>query len=189
MKFSRVVMGLVVLALMSCATHTASKPREVTEVRMLNQCKTVRDMPVAIDQDEWTDVELKSIIAALKVWTYGTGGRLHWVSVTDENLERALILEKIEPNVLGYHAKRGNLISLMPSRSANEKVFAGVVIHEVGHALGLAHNDKNTMTFMHANMGDVPPSLLEHPQLPEADIEAYWAMDKCSLFDEPWGGK
>lgn len=70
-----------------------------------------------------------------------------------------------------YHSKTIKFIGLMTYRINNYDKFKKVTLHEIGHLLGLTHNNKNTVMFKHVT--DQTEDLTDH------DIKEFCKIYGC----------
>lgn len=99
--------------------------------------------------------EIESIHNAAEQWTYETGGLVEFEFVSSMKIEpdTVIIFKKnheeeevqsvdieIKGNSLGYYSKNTNIIAVVYDRIYSIDLYEEVVMHELGHALGLGHN-------------------------------------------------
>lgn len=181
-------MKYVVAFLVFLAACSSAIPISEVPVKHTNKCSADKPMPYWIDE-EFNSDERTVVLHALNVWSQGTGYRLHWIEVDSPlslhfvKLTDAKKIEEIDRHsgarVLGIFVGTDYSIHFMTERFKSVELFDVVAIHEIGHALGLLHNDRNVYTYMHASVDSIPRELWSNTILPTADYDAYWNLDDC----------
>jgi hypothetical protein len=121
----------------------------------------------------------------MRVWERGTGGR-----VCFEPGGRDLVLEKVanaeqlkplDPDWAKHVAlTEGGHIWLVQSGVSDPGGFRALVVHELGHHLGLGHVEDTPLTYMHSSIADTPEELRLHGRLPERDARDFCATQRCT---------
>jgi hypothetical protein len=155
-------------------------------VRDPEECPGVCAHPVdyAVDPG-FDDGERALIEQAMRTWQRGTGGR-----VCFEPGGHDLVIERLDrPEQLAPHdsdwAKHvalteGDHIWLVEPSVSDPGVFRALVVHELGHYLGMGHVEDTPLTYMHSTITDTPAELLERAHLPERDALDFCAVHRCT---------
>jgi hypothetical protein len=125
------------------------------------------------------------IAEAARTWERGSGGRVCFREGGDDvrfiRLNEQRDLEPEDPDWQRHVAlcKTGR-IWLVPSKVDDRSEYVALVIHELGHHLGLAHIEDAPMTYMHSTINDTPMSLRATPQIPERDRREFCKVHRCT---------
>jgi hypothetical protein len=122
---------------------------------------------------------------AMQVWEGGTNGRVCFVpggrDLVIERLDRPQELEPFDGEWQRHVAlTKGDHIWIVASRVDEPGEFRALVVHELGHRLGIGHIDDTQQTYMHTTINDTPPDLWKHARLPDRDARAYCAVNACT---------
>lgn len=143
----------------------------------------------------FTDDEVEYILAATWEWSKATDGRVtydvvflssynkidfkHGIllnKVSEDNIE-ILALDRLNHNsTLGYYTNSGFMPQIvLVSNRISEREYKMVVMHEIGHSLGLKHNegDEGMNTLMY------PTVELQSDYISETDLKNYCKLHHC----------
>jgi hypothetical protein len=134
---------------------------------------------------KFSEEERGLVHEGMKVWEKGTGGRVCFAEGGDDvefiRLEKQSELKPIDdewPNHVAL-CKSGK-IWIVASKMETHGEYIGVVVHELGHHLGLRHIEDVQATYMHSTINDTPRELWTDPQLPERDRREFCAIHGCT---------
>jgi hypothetical protein len=150
-----------------------------------NACPAPCENAVAYNLDPSFNADEQQLIAeGARVWEAGTGGRVCFVEGGDDltfiRLERQSDLEPYDPDWPRHVAlNKGNRIWIVAAEVDDPGEYRALVIHEIGHYLGLGHIEDTAATYMHGTINDTPRSMWKHASLPERDRRAYCTAHKC----------
>jgi hypothetical protein len=135
--------------------------------------------------DQFSDEERGYIEDAMRVWEGGTGGRVCFApGGTDlfiERLDRSDDLKPWDPDWPRHVAlTKGGHIWIVAPRIEDAGEYRALVVHELGHHLGIGHIEDTAATYMHATINDTPAELWRHLKLPARDGRAYCEVHRCS---------
>jgi hypothetical protein len=159
------------------ASHAVEDPGE---------CPGVCERPVDYTIDSAFDPDERALIEqAMHVWQRGTGGRVCFEpggrDLVVEKLERAEQLQPWDADWSKHVAlTKGGHIWLVEPSVSDPGEFRALVVHEIGHHLGLGHVEDTDLTYMHSSIGDTPDELRKHARLPERDSRDYCAAHRCT---------
>jgi hypothetical protein len=151
-----------------------------------SDCPGACAQPVRYKVDPAFDAEERALIVqALDVWQRGTGGRACFVPGGEdlfvERLERAQELEPWDPDWARHVAlAKGGHVWIVNAAVPEAGAFRALVVHEIGHTLGLGHVEDTPLTYMHSAIGDTPAELRDTARLPERDRLDYCAEHVCT---------
>ena len=133
----------------------------------------------SFDQDEQ-----ETIAEAARVWERGTGGRVCFSRDGNDlrfiRLEQQRELEPFDDEWQNHVAlNKGGRIWIVSSKIDDRGEYLALVIHEIGHHLGLGHIEDTRSTYMHGTINDTPRSLWRHPGLPERDRREFCSVRGC----------
>lgn len=134
----------------------------------------------AFDGDERLLVE-----QAMHVWERGTAGRVCFAEsgrdLVIEKLDRA---EQLEPWDADWRRHvgltKGERIWIVAARIDDPGEYRALVVHELGHYLGIGHIEDTLATYMHSTINDTPVSLWRHASLPDRDARAFCEVHRCA---------
>ena len=134
---------------------------------------------------QFDDDEQAIIAEAAGAWEHGSGGRVCFSrgghDIQFIRLDRQSELEPQDSEWRHHVALcKGNKIWLVPSKIDERGEYVALVIHEIGHHLGLPHIEDAKDTFMHSTINDTPHALWVTPVLPERDRREFCSVRSCS---------
>jgi hypothetical protein len=133
---------------------------------------------------QFNEDESALIVEAMRVWERGTDGRVCFQSggrdLVIEKLDRSDELQPWDPDWSRHVAlTKGGRIWIVAARIDDPGEYRALVVHELGHHLGIGHIEDTALTYMHSTINDTPESLWKHPRLPERDARAYCEVHRC----------
>jgi hypothetical protein len=155
-------------------------------VRDPTACPGECDRPIAYSLDPQFNADEQSLIEqAMRVWERGTGGRVCFApggrDVVIEKLDRSDELQPWDPDWPRHVAlTKGGRIWIVATRVDDPGEYRALVVHELGHRLGIGHIEDTASTYMHSTINDTPLELWTHAQLPERDARAYCEVHRCT---------
>jgi hypothetical protein len=125
------------------------------------------------------------IAEAARVWERGSGGRVCFREGGGDlrfiRLAEQRELEVEDPDWQRHVALcKAGKIWLVPSKVDDRSEYVALVIHELGHHLGLAHIEDTATTYMHSTINDTPASLRLSPQIPVRDRREFCKVHRCT---------
>jgi hypothetical protein len=151
-----------------------------------DECPGVCARPIDYTIDPgFTPDERALVEQAMHAWQRGTGGRVCFEpggrDLVVERIDRAEQLQPRDPDWAKHVAltEKGH-IWLVEPRVPDPGVFRALMIHEIGHHLGLGHVEDTPLTYMHSSIDDTPEELREHGRLPPRDARDYCAAHRCT---------
>ncbi len=142
--------------------------------------------PIAYSLDPRFSVGERALIEeAMRVWETGTAGRVCFVpGGRDLVLERLERSDELQPWDSGWphHVAltKGSRIWIVAPRVEDPGEYRALIVHELGHHLGIGHIEDTAMTYMHSTINDTPPDLWLHARLPPRDGRAFCAVRQCT---------
>jgi hypothetical protein len=155
-------------------------------VRDPSVCPGECERPIAYSLDpQFNSDEQVLIEQAMHVWERGTGGRVCFApggrDVVIEKLDRSDELQPWDPDWPRHVAlTKGARIWIVATRVDDPGEYRALIVHELGHRLGIGHIEDTTTTYMHSTINDTPPELWKHALLPERDARAYCEVHRCT---------
>ena len=149
-------------------------------------CPGVCAHPIDYTIDSDFDADERGLIEqAMRVWQRGTGGRVCFEpggrDLVIEKLDRCEQLLPLDPDWSKHVAlTQGGHIWLVEPSVSGPGEFRALVVHEIGHHLGLGHVEDTPLTYMHSSIADTPEELREHARLPERDARDFCAAHRCT---------
>ena len=128
--------------------------------------------------------EEKVIGEAASAWETGSGGRVCF-SRGGSDLEFIRLAQQrdLEPedSQWQHHVAlcKGSKIWIVPSKIDERGEYVALVIHEIGHHLGLPHIEDAKATYMHSTINDTPHELWTTPVIPERDRREFCSVRNC----------
>lgn len=173
----------VALACLLGAAGPAAGPRTVDDP---SRCPGACESPIRYRLDpSFDDDERTLIVQAMGVWEAGTRGRACFApGGSDLYIERVESAEALKP-MDGDWARhvaltKGNHVWIVEAAVPDPGAFRALVVHEVGHYLGLGHVEDTPLTYMHSAIADTPEELRDDPALPERDRRDFCAEHGCT---------
>jgi hypothetical protein len=154
-------------------------------VRDPTACVGECERPIAYSLDpQFNSVERDLISDAMRVWEKGTGGRVCFApgghDLVIEKLDRSDQLQPWDADWPRHVAlTKGGRIWIVATRIDDPGEYRALVVHELGHHLGIGHIEDTAMTYMHSTINDTPPDLWTHARLPERDARAFCEVRRC----------
>jgi hypothetical protein len=155
--------------------------------------------PISYALDPRFDEEEQALIReAMQLWERGTGGRVCFApagegprQVTGPGGGRELVIERLErsdqlqpwdPSDWPHHVAltKGGRIWIVAPRVDDRGEYRALIVHELGHHLGIGHIEDTPFTYMHSTINDTPPEMWLHPRLPPRDARAYCEVHRCT---------
>jgi hypothetical protein len=134
---------------------------------------------------QFNEVERTLVEQAMQVWSEGTGGRVRYVpggrDLVIEKLDRAEQLQPWDTEWPRHVAlTKGTRIWVVGSTIDEPGEYRALMVHELGHHLGVGHIEDTPVTFMHSTINDTPSELRKHPRLPDRDARAFCQVHRCT---------
>ncbi|MGD0675816.1 MAG: hypothetical protein ABSC94_10385 [Polyangiaceae bacterium] len=149
-------------------------------------CAGECDHPIAYSLDVQFNADERELIAdAMRVWERGTGGRVCYEpggrDLVIEKLERSDQLQPWDSEWPRHVAlTKGSRIWIVAARIDDPGEYRALVVHELGHHLGIGHIEDTPMTYMHSTINDTPQELWANPRLPARDARAFCDIRRCT---------
>jgi hypothetical protein len=142
--------------------------------------------PIAYTLDPQFNADERRVIdEAMRVWERGSGARVCFAPGGDdlviEKLDRSEQLRAFDPDWPQHVAlTRGGRIWIVAARIDDEGEYRGLIVHELGHYLGIGHIEDTAQTYMHSTINDTPVDLWKHARLPPRDGRAFCEVRRCT---------
>jgi hypothetical protein len=149
-------------------------------------CEGASERPVAYTLDPRFNADERRVIGeAMQVWARGSGGRVAFVEggqdLVIEKLDSSEELRPFDPDWPQHVAlTRGDRIWIVAARIDDAGEYRALIVHELGHFLGIGHIEDTPMTYMHSTINDTPVDLWKHAHLPQRDARAFCEARKCT---------
>jgi hypothetical protein len=132
----------------------------------------------------FSEQEQQHIADAAAVWERGSGGRVCFQKGGHDlrfiRLEHQRDLSPFDDEWQNHVAlNKSGRIWIVPSKVDEPGEYVALVIHEIGHHLGLNHIEDTSATYMHSTINDTPRFLWKRPSLPERDRAEYCSVRGC----------
>jgi hypothetical protein len=150
------------------------------------ECPGTCARPVGYSLDPRFDEQERVLVGeAMRTWEQGTGGRVRFVAggrdLVIEKLDRADQLQPWDPDWPHHVAlTKGGRIWIVAGAVEDPGEYRALVVHELGHHLGIGHIEDTAATYMHSMISDTPPALWARAELPERDGRAYCEVHRCT---------
>jgi hypothetical protein len=173
-------------AALACLLGSALPAAPPQLVEDPSDCAGICEEPVHYTLDPSFDPDERALIEqGMHVWQRGTGDRVCFApggqDLVVERLERAEDLSPWDPDWARHVAlTKGGHVWIVEPAVSEPGAFRALVVHEVGHYLGLGHVEDTTMTYMHSAIGDTPEELRDEARLPERDRRDFCAEHGCT---------
>ncbi len=155
-------------------------------VRDPTACQGACDHAIEYSLDPQFNADERDLITdAMHVWERGTGGRVCFAQggrdLVIEKLDRSDQLQPWDADWPRHVAlTKGGRIWIVATRIDDPGEYRALVVHELGHHLGIGHIEDTSMTYMHSTINDTPPELWTNAQLPERDARAFCEVRRCT---------
>jgi hypothetical protein len=155
-------------------------------VRDPGTCAGECERTVAFTLDpQFSAEEQRVIVEAMHVWEQGSGGRACFTrggqDLIIEKLDRSDQLQPWDPDWPQHVAlTKGGRIWVVAGRIDDPGEYRALIVHELGHHLGIGHIEDTALTYMHSTINDTPVELWKHGRLPDRDGRAYCAVHRCT---------
>jgi hypothetical protein len=149
-------------------------------------CAGECDRPIAYTLDPQFNSDERDLIAdAMRVWERGTSGRVCFApggrDLVIEKLDRSDQLQPWDADWPRHVAlTKGGRIWIVAARIDDPGEYRALVVHELGHHLGIGHIEDTAMTYMHSTINDTPQDLWTHARLPTRDARAFCEVHRCT---------
>jgi hypothetical protein len=173
-----------VLAIALLIGSTGAGPSEA--VRDPRACAGECPRPIAYTLDPHFDADECGVIGeAMRVWERGTAGRVCFTpggqDLVIEKLDRSDQLEPWDPDWPRHVAlTKGGRIWIVAARIEDIGEYRALIVHELGHHLGIGHIEDTPVTYMHTTINDTPMDLWRNARLPERDARAFCQVHRCT---------
>lgn len=162
------------------------RPATRAAVEDPGECPGASDRPISYTVDPAFDADEHALIQqAMRAWERGTGDRVRFApggrDLVIVKVDRAEALEPWDPDWSQHIAltKAGH-IWIVDNGVTDPGLFRALVMHEIGHHLGLAHVEDTPLTYMHSRINDTPEELRTRVRLPERDGHDFCAVHRCT---------
>ncbi len=149
-------------------------------------CPGECDRTIAYSLDPQFNSDEQALIEqAMRVWERGTGGRVCFApggrDLVIDKLDRSDELQPWDPDWPRHVAlTKGGRIWIVATRVDDPGEYRALVVHELGHRLGIGHIEDTTATYMHSTINDTPQELWKNAKLPERDARAFCEAHRCT---------
>jgi hypothetical protein len=152
-------------------------------------CAGTCERTIAYNLDPQFNADERRIIdEAMQVWEQGSGGRVCFApqdgareDLVIEKLERSDQLQPWDPDWPQHVAlTKGGRIWVVAARIDDVGEYRALIVHELGHHLGIGHIEDTPMTYMHSTINDTPLDLWRHARLPDRDGRAFCQVHRCT---------
>lgn len=131
--------------------------------------------------------ERRVIDEAMRIWEQGSGGRVRFEpggqDLVIEKLDRSDQLQPWDPDWPQHVAlTKGGRIWIVAARIDDADEYRALIVHELGHHIGIGHIEDTAMTYMHSTINDTPIELWRHPRLPGRDARAFCEVHRCTCL-------
>ncbi len=150
-----------------------------------NACAGACERPIGYSIDAHFNADERQLIDdAMHVWEQGTGGRVCFAAgghdLVIEKLDRSEQLQPWDPDWPRHVAlTKGGRIWIVATRVDDQGEYRALIVHELGHHLGIGHIEDTPATYMHSTINDTPTDLWTHALLPERDAQAFCEVHPC----------
>jgi hypothetical protein len=155
-------------------------------VRDPDACPGECEAPIGYSLDPQFNVDERAVIEeAMQVWEHGTGGRVCFApggrDLVIDKLDRSDELQPWDPDWPRHVAlTKGARIWIVATRVDDPGEYRALVVHELGHRLGIGHIEDTPTTYMHSTINDTPQELWKHAALPPRDAKAFCEVHRCT---------
>ena len=155
-------------------------------VRDPDVCPGKCDRAITYSLDPQFNEEERALIEdGMRVWERGSGERVCFApggrDLVIDKLERADDLAAWDPDWRHHIAlTKGGHIWIVATRVDDPGEYRALVVHELGHHLGIGHIEDTTLTYMHSTINDTPAELCARASLPERDARAFCEVHRCT---------
>lgn len=155
-------------------------------VRDPRVCPGACERSIAYTLDPQFNADERVLIdQAMQVWERGTGGRVCFRAggrdLVIEKLDRADELQPWDPDWPHHVAlTKSGRIWIVATRIDDPGEYRALVVHELGHELGIGHIEDTELTYMHSTINDTPEVLWKHARLPKRDARAFCQVHRCT---------
>lgn len=157
-------------------SHTVSDP---------GTCAGACERRIGYSLDPHFTADERTIIEdAMRLWERGTRQRVCFTpgghDLAIERLASSSELEPWDPD-WGNHVglAQGKRIWIVAPRIEGPGEYRALVVHELGHYLGVPHIEDTSTTFMHSVLTDTPRGLWTDGALPVRDARAFCTVNRC----------
>jgi hypothetical protein len=150
------------------------------------ECPGRCDTRIGYDVDPaFSEAERAILSEGMAAWEQGSGGRVCFQpgghDVEFIRLEHQADLAPQDTDWAHHVAlTKGNRIWLVPSKVDERGEYVALVIHELGHRLGLPHIEDSRDTYMHSTINDTPRELWQKAEIPARDRREFCAVRMCA---------
>ena len=172
----------VALVFVLATTGAGAGPRVADPAECPGRCEA--RLGYQIDP-RFSAAEQQILAEGMAAWEQGSFGRVCFEpgghDVEFIRLEHQSELEPQDPEWAHHVAlTKGTRIWLVPSKVDERGEYVALVIHELGHRLGLPHIEDARDTYMHSTINDTPRELWESAAIPARDRVELCAVRTCT---------